>query len=49
MAILDKNGVVLRLIIDQRLVHVTPHMFLVIGHILGFLVETLSWSKIHRC
>jgi hypothetical protein len=27
MAIFDKNGVVLPLIIDQRLVHLTPHMF----------------------
>jgi hypothetical protein len=27
MAIFDKNGVVWPLIIDQRLVHVTPHMF----------------------
>jgi hypothetical protein len=27
MAIFDKNGVVLPLIIDQRLKHLTPHMF----------------------
>jgi hypothetical protein len=27
MAILNKNGVMLPLIIDQRLVHRTPHMF----------------------
>jgi hypothetical protein len=27
MVIFDKNGVVLPLIIDQRLVHLTPHMF----------------------
>jgi hypothetical protein len=104
-----KIGVVWPLIIDQRLVHLTPHMFpchrshswisggdhflvknpyvlafgiidngrsacfrqkwglcghrsltrgsytsphicfLVIDHILGFLVETISWSKIRRC
>jgi hypothetical protein len=37
------------LIIDQRLVHLTPHMFLAIDHILGFLVEAISWSKICRC
>jgi hypothetical protein len=37
------------LIIDQRLVHLAPHMFLVIDHILRFLVETISWSKLHRC
>ena len=23
--------------------------FLVVDHILGFLVETISWSKIRRC
>jgi hypothetical protein len=44
-----KMGVVWPLIIDQRLVHLTPHMVLAIDHILGFLVETSSWSKIHRC
>jgi hypothetical protein len=27
----------------QRLVHLSPHMFLAIDHILGFLVETISW------
>jgi hypothetical protein len=27
MAIFDKNGVVWQLIIDQSLVHLTPHMF----------------------
>jgi hypothetical protein len=31
------------LIIDQTLIHLTPHMFLAIDHILGFLVETISW------
>jgi hypothetical protein len=41
-----KLGVVSPLIIDHRLVHLTPHMFLAIDHILGFLVETISWSKI---
>jgi hypothetical protein len=44
-----KIGVVWPLIIDQRLVHLTPISFLTIDHILGFLVETISWSKIHRC
>jgi hypothetical protein len=44
-----KMGVVWPLIIDQRLVHLNPHMFLAIDHILGFLVESFSWSKIHRC
>jgi hypothetical protein len=38
-----KMGVMWPLIIDQRLVH------LAIDHILGFLVETMSWSKIRRC
>jgi hypothetical protein len=41
-----KMGVVWPFIIDQRLVQFTPHMFLAIDHILGFLVETISWSKI---
>jgi hypothetical protein len=28
----------------------SPHIcFLAIDHILGFMVETISWSKIHRC
>ena len=44
-----KMWVVWPLIIYQTLIHLTPHMFLVIDHILGFLVETISWSKIHRC
>jgi hypothetical protein len=39
-------GFVWSLIIDQRLVHLTHICFLAIGHILGFLVETISWSKI---
>jgi hypothetical protein len=42
-------GVVWQLIIDQRLVHLTLICFLAIGHILGFPVETISWSKIRRC
>jgi hypothetical protein len=49
MAIFDKMGVVWPLIIDQRLAHLTtsPHIyFLAINHILGFLVETISWAKI---
>jgi hypothetical protein len=41
-AIFDKNGVVWQLFIDQRLVHLTHICFLGIGHILGFLVETIS-------
>jgi hypothetical protein len=45
----SKMGVVWPFIIDQRLVHLTPHMFPCIDHILGFLVETISWSKIHTC
>jgi hypothetical protein len=45
----QKMGVVWPLIIDQRLVHLTHICFLAIDHILGFLVETISWSKIHRC
>jgi hypothetical protein len=40
-----KMGVVWPLIIDHRLVHLTPHMFLALYHILGFLVEMISWSK----
>jgi hypothetical protein len=44
-----KMGVVWPFIIDQRLVHLTPHMFLAIDHILGFLVETICWSKIRTC
>jgi hypothetical protein len=43
-----KIGVVWPLIIDQRLVHLTHICFLALDHILGFLVETISWSKIHR-
>jgi hypothetical protein len=46
---LTKMGVVWPLIKTQRLVHLTPHMFLAIDHILGFLVEAISWSKIRRC
>jgi hypothetical protein len=44
-----KMGVVWPLFIDERLVHLTPHSFLAIDHILGFLVETISWSKIRMC
>src|SRR5688572_31766672 len=69
-----KMGVVWPLIVDQRLIHLTPHMFpchrshswisggdhflvktsphicfLAIDHILGFLVETISWLKTRRC
>jgi hypothetical protein len=34
-------GVLWSLIVDQRLVHLTTHMFLFIDHILEFLVETI--------
>jgi hypothetical protein len=40
MAIFDKMGVVWPLIIDQRLVHLTPYTFPCHSHILKFLVET---------
>jgi hypothetical protein len=49
MAIFYKNeGCV---VIDHRLEARTPHptCFLVIDHILGFLVETISWPKIRWC
>jgi hypothetical protein len=49
MAVFDKNGVVWPLIINQRLEHLTHICFLAIDHILGFLVETISWSKIRTC
>jgi hypothetical protein len=49
MAIFDKMGVVWQLIIDQRLVHLKHICFLAVDHILGFLVETISWSKIRKC
>jgi hypothetical protein len=39
-----------QLIMDQRLVHLALYIcFLAIDHILGFLVEAISWSKIRRC
>jgi hypothetical protein len=44
-----KMGVVWPLIFDQRLIQLTTHMFPCIDHILGFMVETISWSEIHRC
>jgi hypothetical protein len=73
-----KMGVVWPYIFDQRLVHLTPHMFtcprshssisrgvnlsltsgsytsphicfITIDDNLGFLVETISWSKIRTC
>jgi hypothetical protein len=43
-----KMGVVLPLIINQRLVHLTHICFHAIDCILAFLVETFSWSKIRR-
>jgi hypothetical protein len=48
-AIFEKNGGCVAIDFDQRLVHLTHIYFLIIDHILGFLVETISWSKIHRC
>jgi hypothetical protein len=42
MTIFDKMGVVWPLIIASRLVQHTHIYILVIGHILGFLVETIS-------
>jgi hypothetical protein len=42
-AIFEKIGVVWPLMIDQRLVHLTHICFLTVDHILGFLVETISW------
>jgi hypothetical protein len=44
-----KMGIVWPLIFDQRLIHLTTHMFFAIDHILGFMVETISWSKIRMC
>jgi hypothetical protein len=44
-----KMEVVWLLIVDQRLVHLPHICFLAIDNILGFLVETISWSKICRC
>jgi hypothetical protein len=48
MAIFDKNGGFVA--IDHKPeAHTPPHIsFLAIDHILGFLVETNSWSKIRR-
>jgi hypothetical protein len=42
-AIFEKIRVVWPLIINQRLVHLTHISFLAVDHILGFLVETISW------
>jgi hypothetical protein len=44
-----KMRVVRPLIIDQRHIHRTHICFLAIDFILGFLVETISWSQISRC
>jgi hypothetical protein len=46
---LTKMWVVWPLIIDQRLVHLTPYMFPCHRSHFGFLVETIYWSKIRRC
>jgi hypothetical protein len=45
MLFLRKMGIVRPLIIDQRLVHLTHICFLTIDKILGFFVDTISWSK----
>jgi hypothetical protein len=44
-----KMGVVWPLIVDHRLVHLTHILFLAIDQIIGFRLETISWSKIRRC
>jgi Na+/glutamate symporter len=49
MLFLTKIVIVWPLIIDQRFVNLTHISFLAIDHILGILVETISWSKICRC
>jgi hypothetical protein len=49
MPFLTKMVVVWPLIIDQRLIKLTDICFLAIDHILGIVVETISWSKIRRC
>jgi hypothetical protein len=49
-AIFDKNGGCVA--IDHRPEARTPdppRVFLAIDHNLGFLVETISWSKICKC
>jgi hypothetical protein len=47
MLLSTKIGVVWPLIIDERLVHLTRHMFPSINHILGFLV--FLGKTIRRC
>jgi hypothetical protein len=49
LAIFDKIEVLWPLIIDQRLIHLAHICFLAVDHILGFLVETISWAKIRMC
>jgi hypothetical protein len=44
-----KMGVVWPLIIDQRLVHLTPHMFPCQRSHSWIFGETISWSKIRWC
>jgi hypothetical protein len=49
MAIFDKNG---GCVADHHRTEAhtpNPTCFLAIGHIIIFLVETDSWSKIHMC
>jgi hypothetical protein len=46
---LTKMGVEWTFIMVQRIVHLTNICFLAIGHIIVFLVETSSLSKINRC
>jgi hypothetical protein len=44
-----KMGVVWPLVIDQRLVNLTPHIFPCHRSHSWFLVVTISWSKIRMC
>jgi hypothetical protein len=44
-AIFEQIWVEWPLIIDQRLIHLTPHIFLCHDHILGFLVETICHTR----
>jgi len=35
---------------STKALYISPHVcFLAIDHILGFQVDTISWSKISRC
>jgi lipoprotein signal peptidase len=46
---LTKMGVVWPLILARGSYTTLHKCFLAIDHILGFMVETISWSKIRRC